>query len=596
MNAPGTDHSEPGKRVLIAVAFADVVNYSAMMAFDEAQTYTEWMAVLGTIVRPQAEQHGGVVVKSTGDGVLARFGSALDAVRWAAKVQQAVRKRHGDGASPEGGVSRVELRISIHIGDVIMTDDDIFGDGVNVAARLLEHAAPGGVIMSEAVHDLVRGSGDAPAVDLGFRNLKSFERPVRTYQLQPSRVEARPRPGPDGSMPSLAVLPLTNLSGDPADDYFADGVVEDVIVSLAGLGELMVISRASTLMFRGRVADPREVGRALGVRYVLMGTLRRSPRAIRIGWQLCDANDGMVIWSEAAEAPSGELFDMQERIVIKVASGIVPKVRVAELRRAMRKRPESFTAYDHTLRAMHSLLALGSDEFARARTSLDAAMAEDPFFAMPFAWAAWWHMMTVGQGHTADTSQHLEQAAALAGRAVELDSNNALALSIYGHIKSFLYHQYDAGLLYLERALIVGPSSPLAWTFSAASLAYTGQGARAVQQAERSLRLSPFDRAIFFMHSNLCLANYANETFAEAVTWGRRSEAENPLFTANYRLLAGSLVASGELGEARQVAARMLALEPGFKVSEWARTRQPFRDPAAGRLYAERLLAAGFPK
>ena len=596
MNAAATNGSAPARRILAAVAFADVVNYSGMMAADEAGTYVQWTEVLDTVVRQQAGRRWGVIVKCTGDGVLARFASALDAVEWGIEVQRSLQERHHPGAEPaKGDALQIELRISVHIGDLIATNDDIFGDAVNVAARLLEHAAPGGVIMSEAVHDLVRGSAGATALDLGFRNLKSFERPMRLYQLLPRQGEAGRRPGPEGLMPSIAVLPLTNLSGDPSDDYFADGVVEDVIVSLAGLGELTVVSRASTLMFRGRLNDPREVGRALGVRYVLMGTLRRSSGAIRIGWQLCDANDGTAIWSEVAEVPPGELFEMQDRIIIKVAAGIVPKVRASEMRRAMRKRPENFTAYDHTLRAMHLMLALESDQFARAGNFFQAAIAEDPLFAMPFAWAAWWHMMAVGQGHAADISTHFEQGAAMAARAVELDSGNALALSICGHMKSFLFHQYDAGLRYLEQALAVSPSNPWAWTFSAASLAYVGQGARAVQHGERSLRLSPFDRTIFFLQSNLCLAHYANGTFTEAVTWGRRSAAENPRFSANYRLLIGSLVANGEVEEARKVALRLLELEPGFSVRTWARTRQPFRDPDVARLYAERLLAAGLP-
>ncbi|MBC7799707.1 MAG: hypothetical protein H7Z10_03715 [Gemmatimonadaceae bacterium] len=581
------------------MSFVDVVNFTAMMAADEARTLARWMSILDGALRPLATQHGGTVVKSTGDGVLARFPSTLDAVEWAEAVQRVVCAGHEDDAAAHGpdvagghAPSRMEVRIAVHLGDIVVTSDDIQGDGVNVAARLLEHAAPSTTVLSEAVYDLVRGSAGARALDLGWRHLKSYERAVRVYALPPATPGPARRPGFSGPMPSIAVLPLQSMSESGEDRYFADGVVEDIIVSLAGLGELLVVSRATTLVFQGRQADPREVGRVLGVRYVLTGTLRSSPRLIRVGIQLCDAATGTALWTETAEVAPGDLFDMQDRIVTKIVAGIAPNVRVSELRRAMRKQPGSFTAYDHTLHAMHLIYGLDHSEFAGARAKLDAAIAEDPSFAMPFAWAAWWHVLNVGQGLSTDPAEDNRLAGAMAARSIALDDRNALALSVYGHVKSYLFHEYDVGLLYLERALSVSPNSALSWVLSSASHAYVGDGARAIQHAERGLRLSPLDRGLFFTHNILCLAHYVNGDFAEAVTWGRLSDAENPAFTATQRLLAASLVANGEIAEAGAVAARMLRQEPGFTVEAYIRTRQPLRAAAAGRILAERLSVA----
>lgn len=589
---PGREHS---RRMPTAIAFVDVVNYTAMMASDEERTYVEWMRIMDGILRPFASSHGGSVVKSTGDGVLARFPGAVGAVRWAEDVQHALRGNAtvslGEDLDVDGPF-RFEMRVSVHVGDVIVTSDDLYGDGVNFAARLLEHAAPGTIVLSEAVHGQVRESAGPRMIDLGWRYLKSYGQPVRIYAIPPTTPGLVRPSGASGLVPSIAVLPLQSTSDGDGDRYFADGVVEDIIVSLAGLGELLVVSRATTLVFQGRHVDPREVGRVLGVRYVLTGTLRSSPRLIRVGIQLCDAHTGATLWTDMAEVAPGELFDMQDRIVTKIVAGIAPNVRVSELRRAMRKQPASFSAYDHTLHAMHNIYGLDQSEFTGARAQLDKAIREDPSFAMPYAWAAWWHVLNVGQGLSSDPSVDIEQAGAMAAQAVALDDHNALALSVYGHVKSFLFHQYDVGLLYLERALSVSPNSAMSWVLSAASLAYTGQGERAVQHAERGLRLSPLDRGLFFTHNILCLAHYARGTYADAVTWGRLSDAENPKFTATQRLLIGSLVAHGQVEEAQAVAARLLELEPDFTIEGYTRIRQPFREPSMGRLFAERIRTA----
>ncbi len=577
-----------GRRMLATVVFVDIVGYSILMATDETRTIARWIAILNEVIRPKAAQHGGTVVKSTGDGVLAMFSSVLDAVEWAQAVQASV---NAAGEAPQ-----ISLRVAIHLSDVVVSDDDIYGDGVNVAARLQEFAAPGGIVMSEVVYDLVRGTAGARAVDLGLQQLKNFEKPVRIYSLGPDIPSiAAPSLLKRSSLPSIAILPLENLGPGGTEDYFADGLVEDIVMSLAGLGELFVISRGTTLMFRNRRADPREVGKALGVRYVLLGSVRMSPRLIRVTTQLCDASTGGNLWSETTETAPGELFDVQDRIVARIVAGIAPNVRAAELRAAMRKRPESFTAYDHTLRALHAINHLDRDLFSQARTFLAKAMEDDPSFAMPFAWAAFWHLVNFGQGWSSDPDHDISQAGHLASRAIELDQQNALALSIYGHVKSFLFHQYDVATFYLEQALAACPNSPMAWMLSSATLAYLGRGEQAVRHAEHALRLSPFDR-FPFSRNIMCIAHYANGAYDEAVKWGRLSLSEHPSFSANHRFLIASLMAAGQPDEARQVARELMRLEPQFRLGVWERTRQPFRDPEIKAKHIDRLRQAGLPE
>ena len=324
------------------------------MAQDEDRTHANWMALLNEVVRPFATEHRGRVVKSTGDGVLAEFPSALDAVEWGRSVQSAAIAIANDIDTDQPQQPRIVLRLGMHLGDIIEAEDDIYGDGVNLAARLQEYAEPGGIVISAAMHDLVRGTLSVPVRDLGFVRLKNFEFPVHAYAIDPPRgrrltVPALPRVG---QLPSIAVLPFRNLGASGFDDYFSDGLVEDIIVSLSGLRELMVIARTSTVRYRQQDPDVREVGRALGVRYVMNGSVRRSNDRVRVSMHLFDAEHGTYLWSETIEAPLDDVFEVQDRIVQRIVSGIAPHVRAEEMRRALRKRPGSFTAYDYTLRAL----------------------------------------------------------------------------------------------------------------------------------------------------------------------------------------------------------------------------------------------------
>jgi adenylate cyclase len=587
------DVNARGNRRLAAVAFADIVGYSVLMAQDEIRTHTRWMNLLNEIIRPKATKYHGKVVKSTGDGVLAEFPSALDAVEWSLDLQARIQ---AEITREAGTLPPIALRIAVHLGDVMTTEDDIYGDGVNVAARLLEYAEPGGVVLSEAVCDLVRGTLRSRVRDLGLVQLKNFESPVQAYALDPEiRILPVQIRSQGGALPSIAVLPLKNLSGDPSDDYFAEGIVDDIITSLSGLHELLVISRTSTMVYAGREVDIRHVGRALGVRYVMTGSVRRSPRLVRVSVQLGDALNGASLWGDTSEVPPGELFDVQDRIVWQIVGGIAPHVRSAELQRAMRKRPESFTAYDCTLRALAVINRLNPSTFAEALQFLEKAMAEDPNFAMAAGWAARWYSLNIGQGWSSNRSEDNARAAEFARRAVELDPQNAMALATHGHLLSFLFHDYDSALMHFERALAASPSSALALMLSAGTLSYVGRATEAVRNAERALRLSPFDQCIAYFYNFLGLAHYANGSYDEAVKWTKMSAAENPRYTANLRYLTAALSALDRLDEARDVAASLLRCDPNFSLSGFERTLQPFRVPDIGVRYVQHLRRAGLP-
>ena len=583
----------PGARRFAAFAFADVVGYTILMATEEARTHRRWMAVLDGLLRPVAAEHGGRIVKSTGDGVLAEFAAPRGAVAWALAVQQ--RLAQEDCAEP--GAPSLALRFAIHAGEIPATPHDIDVQGVNIAARLQEHAPAGGVLLSAAVREAMDGALQRPARDLGWLTLKHLPEPERAFAIDPETPPARLPSPPDVSpLPSLAVLPLRNLGGDPQDDYFADGVVEDLVVSLGNLRELMVVARSSTLGWRGRDVDPREVSRALGVRYVVTGSVRRAGRDLRLQFELSDAQTGTRLWGDRAETSGGALFALQDHVVGRIVAGVAPHVRAAELQRALRKRPESFTAYDLTLRGLALIHDLQRERFTEARSCFERAIAHDPGFALPVAWAARWHSVNVGQGWSDDPRREMERAAELSARAIELDLQNGLALATHGHVRSFLFHDYDTALVFFDRALSAAPNNAFAWLLSSATLSYVGRTEEAVRHAEHGLRLSPFDQNLFSYYNLLGMAHYAHGNLPEALRWCRLSDAATPLFTSNLRIMIGALSAAGQVDEARAAAARLMALEPRFTLSGYLSTRMPFRDAAIRDRYMADLRAAGLPE
>jgi adenylate cyclase len=582
-----------GRRQRTTIAFADVIGYSAMMTTEEGQFLERWMVVLAEVIQPGTGRHRGRIVDLAGDGILAEFSEAAHALAWARELQTTMRERaHRDtpGAPP------IVFRIAIHVGNVLSTSGRIFGDAVNIAARLQGHASPGGIVLSETAYADVHAGLGYEARDLGRIRLKNIDIPIRAYAIDTYLVRVAQHLPPHEALPTLAVLPLQILGSDPADTYFADGIVEDVVLSLSGLHELLVISPASTLSFRGRVEGPREAGRILGVRYILSGAVRRSSRSIRVSTELSDTETGAVLWADRIQTSTDGLFELQEQIVERVVAGLAPSVRAAELRRAMRKRPESMTAYDCVLRALHVVRGNDRAGFDIALDHLDNAMEADPGFALPIAWAARLHSLRIGQGWSSAPAEDTATAMALAERAIRLDPTNALALVTQGHVVAFLQRRAEDALELFDQALAACPSSSNAWTLSSATLSYLGRGADAVRHAEQGLRLSPFDPLRFSNRLFLAIAHYANGSYEEATRWARLSNADNPAHAATYKALAASLAAQGRIEEAHAAVARLLELEPTLRLSVYAETKLPIRDPDLRERMLAHLREAGVPE
>jgi adenylate cyclase len=581
-----------GSRRLAAIAFVDIAGYSILMAEDEARTHRRWMELLANVIRPATAQHWGRVVKSTGDGVLAEFPSALDAVEWARQVQEEVYR----AGTAEGGDARsIALRIAVHIGDVMTTADDIYGDGVNVAARLQEYVEPGGVILSEAVYNMVHGAIGTQARDLGFLRLKNFDRTFRAYALDGPRRSLARRRWVRGSRPSIAVLPFVE-HGVPSElSYFGDGVVEDIVGGLASLPELFVISRNSTLKYRERAVDLAVTGNELGVRYILSGSIRRTDNRIRIAAELADAETLGVLWTDRVTGDLADLFAVQDRLTERVVQTIAPNIYGAEIRRIVRKRTENFDAYDYMLRGLDLLYRLTPQEFDQAHEMFQKSIELDESYAVPHALTALWHSIRMNQGWSPDPPNDLAAVQQFAAAALERDPLDVWALSLSGHLRSLLFRDFETAFVLFDRAIGASPNSAFAWARSSATFSYVGDAAEGRHRAEEALRLSPFDAHNFFAYTVLGIAAYTQGDYEYAVVSARRAYAENPRYTANIRFLAASLAAAGSPEEARRIGQALSQLEPGFRVRKFCEG-YAYRDPERRATLAQHLLSAGLPE
>ena len=409
----------------------------------------------------------------------------------------------------------------------------------------------------------------------------------------PERVALRPGAGGSKGRPSIAVLPFRIEGDDASKAYIGEGIVEDIVGALAALRELMVISRSSTLRYRGAV-DVRAVGGDLGVSYALSGSVRHAGARMRVSVELAETTGGAVVWASHFDGTTEDLFALQDQIATRVVATIAPQVREAELRRALRKRPESLEAYDCALRALAQIYQLNQEDFAEARVWLDKAIALDPAYAMPYALLAIWHTIRVGQGWSTDIVADNAAVLRLSTAAIARDSFDAMALALCGHAKSILRYEFDEAIVLFDRALEASPSNAFAWGRSSATYSYIGDPAEAIRRAEQSLRLSPLDPHIFLPHTALGLAHYVAGRYDEAARWGHKAREENPQYTANLRLLAASLAAAGNLSEARGVGQALLLADPSFRVGRWV-SGYAIRDPERRERLAEHLRRAGLP-
>ncbi|MDP8921553.1 MAG: adenylate/guanylate cyclase domain-containing protein [Chloroflexota bacterium] len=581
------------QRRLAAILVADMVGYSRLMEAHEDYTHAWQMRLRSELLEPGIAAHGGYIVKHTGDGFVAIFDSARDATRCALTLQQAVTELTADQPAEQ----RISYRMAVNLADVIVQDDDVYGDGVNVAARLQTYAEPGGIVVSGAVAEQVGSSLGVGVIDLGDLRPRNLARSVRVLALRvptaPARLVGDSLAGSD-PRPSIAVLPFRMHPADPAERYFANGIVDDIIHGLATLKELFVISRGSTLGYGGTTIDVRTIGRELGVRYVLYGSVRRSGGRLRIVTELSDAETGTIIRSDQYDGSLSDLTELQGRIAVNVVRTIAPHVHERELVRAMRKPPHSLTAYDYVLQALDRLYRMDYESFSRARGLLQQAIAHDPGYAPAYSYTALWYIFRVGEIGAPDPDADAAAAEIHASAALERDGGDALALAICGHVQSYLLKDYSKAISLLDRAIAAGPSSAMAWTMSSATHGYICDGPTAVRHGEQGVRLSPLDARLFWHEGLLAQAHYVDGNYEQALEWVRGALERNEYIRYNIRTLIATLVALGRTEEAAEAARHLLRVQPDFRLGSYSK-RCPFQRPILDRWLA-RLWAAGLPE
>jgi len=595
------------QRRLAAILGADIMGYSALMERDEEETHHRVGAELDRFRREIENSHGRVF-SFTGDGLMAEFPSAVEALKCGLRVQAEAGKRNA--SLPAG--RQIIFRIGINSGEIVLQSRRTGGTAVNIAARLEQIAEPGGVCLSGAVFEQVRRVVTANYEYLGEQRLKNIKDPLAVYSIRAAACSewmgmpalprltglAIPDAGPTETAveyrPSLAVLPFRTLQKDLSDAYFAEGMVDDIIRALGGLKDLVVIARSSTQTYAGAPLDLRRVGHDLDVRYVVHGSVRRLGKMLRIAAELSEAQSGQVIWADRFDGELAELFDLQDRIAIRVATAVAPHLRERELSRALRKHPASMTAYDLTLQALDLFYRMDRASIVQARELLEQAVEHDPDYAHAYSQMASLHMRWLGQGWSEDEMADRAKAANAARSAIERDRNDAVALAIYGHVQSYLMKDYLSATDYLNRALTVGPSCAWAWGYSSLTCGYLGDYETAVGRAEKAVRLSPLGPDAFWLEHYLSQAYYLIGRYEDAVGWGRMSAAHAGANTSNLRSLIASLVALGDMDEARTVAQRLLQLVPTFRLTTF-HARTPLRGEVRDR-FAHQLRLAGVPE
>ena len=551
------------ERRLAAILAADIAGYSRLMGADEEGTLSQMKAHRRALVDPKIEEHRGRIVKTTGDGLLVEFASVVDAMRCAVDVQRGMVSRNAEMANDQ----RIEFRIGINVGDIIIDGGDIFGDGVNVAARLEGLAEPGGICVSARVREDVRSKLDVAFADEGEQRLKNIELPVRVYRVQLSCATAPARPAltlPD--KPSIAVLPFDNMSGDADQDYLADGIVEAITGALSRIRSFFVIARNSAFTYKGRAANVRDIGRELGVAYVLEGSVQKAGNRVRIIVQLIETDGGAHVWTGRHDGTIDDIFDLQDRITEQVAGALQPSIRFAEIERSRRKRPQDLGAYDYALRAMPHVWALEKDESAKAIELLDKALAIDPEYPLALSLAGWCHAQRSVYNWADDIAQSQARALRLAERAAELSGDDPLILAVLGAVHTFVRNHGTARVL-LERAVAVDPNAAWAWSRLGWLDNYSDRPESAIEKFERALRLSPLDPLNFNNYVGMGSAHEVAQEYDKAAAFYRRGLEERPHAVWIYRNLASALSGAGRMEAAKEAYARMLRGYPDLTAS-----------------------------
>jgi adenylate cyclase len=583
-------------RRLAAILAADVAGYSRLMGADEEGTLERLKALRRELVDPKIAEHRGRIVKTTGDGLLVEFASVVDAVRCAVAVQQAMPERN-TGVEAD---NRIELRIGVNLGDVIVEGDDLYGDGVNIAARLEALAEPGGICLSGAAHEQVRDRLDIAFDDLGEQQVKNIARPVRTYgvALGASSRAALPvgAPLPLPDKPSLAVLPFQNMTGDAEQEYFVDGMVDEITTAIARLPWLFVIARNSAFTYKGKPVDVKQVAQELGVRYVLEGSVRKAGNRVRITGQLIDATTGAHIWADRFDGALDDIFELQDQVASSVAGAIEPKLRKSEIERASRKPTANLTAYDLYLRALAQSYRFTDEGFAEAVVLARQALAIDPSYAPAAAMVGWCRVLQRLQGWGALSADDVAEAVRLARQALEAERDDAETIWQAACTLFRLAGEVAMTAAALDRALALNPNAAHAWLIRGSIHASRNQPEAAIEAIERARRLSPFDPYAFFYAGNIAIAHLAARRFEQAIEWADRALHDQPRLVGAMRVKTAASAHLCHLEKARAELSRVLAIDPKLTIADFRRRYAHIQAPEVLELVVTGLRLAGLPE
>lgn len=580
----------PNRR-LAAIVVADVVGYSRMMEADEAGTLAALKERRKAVLEPVVKAHGGRIVKVMGDGVLVEFGSAVNAVEAAIELQK--KMAEATAGVPED--RRIVLRVGINLGDVIGEGSDIYGDGVNIAARLEALAEPGGIVISDKVQSEARGKVAFSFEDLGEQHLKNIAWPVRTFRYR-SGSPAMMAPVlalPDN--PSIAVLAFENLSGDPEQEYFADGMVEEITTALSRVKWLFVIARNSSFAYKGRAVDVKQIGRELGVRYVLEGSVRKAGNRVRITAQLVDTTAGRHLWADRFDGELADLFDLQDQVTASVVGAIAPKLEEVEIERSRRKPTMSLDAYDYFLRGMAAYNLWSMEGNREAWLMFTRAIQLDPNFASAYAMAARCHVQHKAGGWVTGQAYEIAETVRLARRAIALGKDDAFALCFAGFALAWVAGEVEEGATLIEKALQLNPNLAWAWQYSGWAKVWIGEPEIAIERIARATRLSPQDPLIISMHTVNACAHFFAGRHAEAWSWAKQAVQQRPDYGFPLVIAAASAAIAEKPVEAEQLVKRLRQLMPEFRISN-LRELFPVRRPQDFAKFADGLSKAGLPE
>jgi len=590
---------KPVERRLAAVLMADVAGYSRLMGLDETATLEALKRLRRSVVTPQVAGHRGRIVKVMGDGVIVVFSSVVDAVNCAVAIQQALAALNAEGAAESPPDPRIALRIGVNLCEVIVEGGDVYGDGVNVAARLQAFCAPGGVALSAAAHEHVVGKVAIAFADAGAQNFKNIAQPVRVFRWPvegdhraPDRADARPPP-PLPDKPSVAVLPFDNMSGDPEQEYLAEGVVESLTAALSRIRSFFVIARNSACCYKGAPRNVSEIGRELGVAYLLEGSVQRAGGRVRVTVQLIETAGGAHLWAEKYDGAIDEIFEIQDRLSEAVAGAMQPSIRLAEIARVMRKPPQDLGAYDYAMRAMRHVWTLEKDQVARALELLENALALDPDYPLALALAGWAWAQRAVYAWVDDIADARAHAVRLAERAVDLSSEDPLILAILGAVHTLARNHGTARVL-LERAVAIDPNAAWACNRLGWLEVYRDRPGSADAHFERSMRLSPLDPLNFNNYVGMASARQIAGDFSAAADLFQRALGERPSALWIYRNLAPALLAAGRRDEAEAAGAVMKAAYPDLTIRRFKEAM--LFTPATLESIAAHLRALGVPE